>query len=352
MSASYCGPAATAARDNLDRLMAAWTAEEEERRRRRKRILRGLLVGGAAVGLPALVNAVIARRAKRVEPTTWGRRHRYAWDLGDVLFQRLGEGDPLVLLHSFGPGHDSLEWRDAAGSLASRFQLFAPDLPGWGRSDRPSVQYDSELYIEFLIDFLIEVVRRRAILVASGLSAAYAVQVAVDRPELVRALALICPLGLDTAGDEPDLKDAVIHRLLRLPVVGTSALNVYSSRAGLDHHLRTEVYADPARVTPELLDHHWRGAHESGSRGALAAFLSGYLNHQTGAALGRLRLPTLLVWGRQAVHPPVESADLWMQAQADAELEVVEGAGILPHAEAPASFAALLARFHESLPSA
>ena len=255
--------------------MAAWTSEEEQRRRRRKRIVQGLLIGGAAIGVPALINAAIARRAKKVAPASWGRRHRYAWELGDVVFQRLGEGEPLLLLHSFGPGHDSIEWRAAAERLAAGCQVFAPDLPGWGRSDRPSVEYDAELYIEFLIDFLVDVVRRRAVVVASGLAAAYALQVAVDRPELVRALILVCPLGIDQASDEPDLSDAVIHRLLRLPLVGTSALNVYSSRNGLVHHLRREVYSDPDRVDEGLVDHYWRGAHEAGSRAALAAYLSG-----------------------------------------------------------------------------
>ena len=58
--------------------MAAWTTEEEQRRKRRKRILSGLLIGGAAVGVPALVNALVSRRARKVEPESWGRRHRYA----------------------------------------------------------------------------------------------------------------------------------------------------------------------------------------------------------------------------------------------------------------------------------
>ncbi len=272
--------------------------------------------------------------------------------LGDVIFQRLGEGDPLLLLHSFGAGHDAIEWRAAAKLLAERYQLFAPDLPGWGGSDRPSLDYDAELYIDFVIDCLIDLVRRRAVLVAAGISAAYAVQVAVDRPELVRALVLVCPLGIDLAGEEPDLKDAMIHRLLRLPVVGTSALNVYSSRRGIEHHLRNEVYAAPEGVSDSLIEHYWKGSHEEGSRAALAAYLSGYLNHRVVAALGRLKIPTLLVWGRGAVNPPVESADLWLHELPDAELEVIPDAGILPQAEAPAAFRDVVARFLETLPAA
>lgn len=332
--------------------MAAWTTEEEQRRKRRKRILSGLLIGGAAVGVPALLNAFVSRRARKVEPESWGRRHRYAWDLGDVLFQRLGQGEPLVLLHSFGPGHDSFEWREAAEILSRDFQVFAPDLPGWGRSDRPSIDYDAELYIDFLIDFANDVVRRRAVWLASGLTAAYVVQLAVDRPELVRALGLVCPLGIETAAEEPDLKDAVIHRLLRLPIFGTSALNVFSSRRGLEHHLKHEIFADDRFATPERVDHHWRGAHESGSRGALAAYLSGYLNHPVAGALDRVHAPLLLLWGAAAVQPALEAADLWLHAVPDAELEVVADAGTQPHAERPERFAELVSRFHRELPPA
>jgi len=332
--------------------MTAWTSEEEERRRRRKRILKGLLIGGAAVGIPALVNAAIARTARRVEPTTWGRRHRYAWELADVLFQRLGSGEPLVLLHSFGPGHDAIEWRRVAERMAGEFQVFAPDLPGWGRSARPNVALDGELYLDFLVDFLNDVVRRRAVLVAAGLPAAYAVQLAVDRPELLRGLVLCCPTGIDQAGDEPDLKDAIIHRLLRLPVFGTSALNLYTSRKGIEHHLREEVFARPELVTEALVDHHYRGAHEVSNRPALAAYLSGYLNHRVGELLPRVSVPTLLLWGRLAVSPPVESADVWLAALPDAEIEVLEGCGVQPHAESSDEAADRLAQFARGLPPA
>lgn len=332
--------------------MSAWTSEEEQRRRRRKRILQGLLIGGAAVGVPALFNAAVAHRARKIEPTLWGRRHRYAWELGDVVFQRLGEGDPVVLLHSFGPGHDSIEWRAAAERLSASHQVFAPDLPGWGRSDRPSLDYDAELYIDFLIDFLVDLARRKAIVVASGLSASYALQVAVDRPELIRGLVLVCPLGLDLAGDEPDLKDAVIHRLLRLPILGTSALNLFSNRRGIEHHLRSEVYGDAELVTDALIDHYWKGSHEEGSRAALAAYLAGYLNHRAAAALARVKVPIQILWGREARNPPVESADLWLRELPEAELEVVEGAGILPHTEAPEALVEVVSRFAATLPPA
>lgn len=327
--------------------MAAFTPSEEQRRRRRKRLLQGLALGGAAVGLPALANALVARRARDLEAPVWGRGHTYSWRLGEIAFRRLGRGEPLLLLHSFGPGHDMEEWRAAAERLAADHQVIAVDLLGWGRSAKPALAYDDEIYIQLIVDLLSEVVRERATLVAAGLPGAYAVQAAADHPELVRCVALSVPSGIELHSDEPDLKDAVVHRLLRLPVLGTSALNLYTSRAALERYLQNEVYANTEHVDAATIEHAYRASHQPGGGAALAAYLAGYLNHPVRESLARLKLPLWLGWGRQAVAPAVECADLWLQIAPQAELEIFNNAGILPHAERPARFVQGLLPFLE-----
>ena len=76
-------------------------------------------MGGAAVGLPAIANALVSRRGRRLPPPAWGRGDRYRWQRGEIAYQRLGAGPPLVLLHSLGPGHSAAEWRRAAEILAA-----------------------------------------------------------------------------------------------------------------------------------------------------------------------------------------------------------------------------------------
>jgi pimeloyl-ACP methyl ester carboxylesterase len=325
--------------------MAAYSMEEQQRRKRRKRLLRGVLVGGAAIGIPALANLLISKRAGKLAPPTWGRAQRYASPVGEIAYQRLGDGPPVLLLHSFGPGHQCGEWQIAAEILAERHTVFAPDLLGWGRSEKPEITYDGELYIQLLLDFLHEVVGERTWIVAAGLPAAYAVQVGVDHPELLRGLGLVVPLGIEIHGDEPDFKDAAVHRMLRLPVLGTSALNLYTSRSSVENHLKREVFAHPDRVDASLVESHYRAAHQPGAHRALAAYLAGYLNHGVEDVLPRLPLPTWLAWGRQATSPTVEAADLWLRRLRTAAFEVFERSGNLPHAEVPVAFCEKLEAF-------
>ena len=330
--------------------MMAERREETLRRRRRMRLIKGLAMGSAAIGLPALANLLVSRRARRLPTARWGSGHRYAWRHGEVVFQRLGEGDtPIVLLHAFGPGHSAGEWRKVAEQLAQRHRILAPDLLGWGQSEHPDVAYDGELYIRLLRDFLEDVVGKKTVVVAAGLSAAYAVQLAVDRPDLIRAVGLVVPFGIGHGEDEPDIKDAIVHRLLRLPILGTAALNLYTSRSGIAGYLRREAFANESLVDDRLIAEHYRTSHLPGAHHALAAYVSGYLNHRVRAVLASLEQPVWLAWGRDAAGPPVATADLWLQRLPHAELDVFERCGALPHAESPEELVHKLRLFLTSL---
>lgn len=164
----------------------------------RWRLVRRLALAGAAVAAPALAHALIQRRLRAPEAPGWGRTHRFAGHLGPVVFQELGAGEPIVLLHAFGPGFDAGQWRAVAEALAPHFRVLAPDLPGWGRSaplgPRPKIQLAN------LADFLAGLIWSPAVLVAAGHAAPYAVHLAAEHPELVRGVALVAPLGLHTGG--------------------------------------------------------------------------------------------------------------------------------------------------------
>jgi len=317
---------------------------------RGRKIATRLLIAGAAVGIPVLAAALLRRRAEPPSAPRWGRAHRYTGRSGrEVVFQELGDGPAVVLLHSFGPGYDANQWRAAAEILAADFCVYVPDLPGWGRTRALPGAHHPERYLQLVEDFLAGVVREKAVLVASGLSAAYAVQAAVNHPHQMRALALVSPLGLGETAETGALQ-GFAGRIVGLPVIGAPVLDLLTGRAALEHHLRREVYAAPERVDAALLEHHYRASHTSQARAALAAYLRGDLWHDVSQQLEGLRAPVWIAWGRQAKHPAVDQADLWLRHIPGAALDVFEGAGALPYAEAPALFCRALERFLATVP--
>jgi pimeloyl-ACP methyl ester carboxylesterase len=318
------------------------------RRRRWSGWLKGGLLLSGVVGVPAIAHHLIRRSARPPQAPRWGRGRHYAGRLGEITFQELGSGPPLVLLHSFGPGHDADQWRAAAEILAERHRVYAPDLPGWARTSAPG-DWRPELYVEVLADFLAGVVGEPAILAAAGLPAAYALELASRHPERLRALALVSPSGLENTDHH---SPALLRRLVGLPLLGASALDLVTSRAALIRHLRRDVYAAPERVDAALVEHHYRASHRPRARQALTAYLAGRLRPDP-EALAALpvpeKLPVWIAWGRESADPPVAHADLWLHKLPWADLEVFEGVGSLPHAEVPATFCYAFGQFAAGL---
>ena len=302
-------------------------------------------MGAVAVGIPAATNAFLARRSERLATPDWGRHRKHPWTYGEISYQHLGQGPSLTMIHSFGPGHDSEEWRPVAELLSGDCTIFAPDLLGWGRSDKPDIPYDDRLYIQLLTDFLEDVVDRRSAVVAAGAAAAYALRVAIERPDLISALALLGPAGIGNWDSESPIQDALIHQLLRLPVLGTSALNLLTTRSALGQYLRREVFWRKEQADAARVEHLYRSSHQPGSHGPLAAFLDGDLDHSIEEVLPSLEAPLWLGWGRHATEPPVETADLWLQLCPRATLEVFEESSNLPQMEQSSAVSAWLRGF-------
>ncbi len=139
------------------------------------RLVRAALLTGAAFAIPAAINYAID--SKRREPLNAlpGDTGEYTWPMGRITYQVRGKGAPLVLVHGIGAGESAYEWRQNFDALSERFCVYALDLPGFGRSERRDINYTADLYVLALLDFLRDVVKEPACVVASSLSAAYSV---------------------------------------------------------------------------------------------------------------------------------------------------------------------------------
>jgi pimeloyl-ACP methyl ester carboxylesterase len=83
-------------------------------------------------------------------------------------------GRPLVLIHSINAAPSAFEMKPLFDHYRSTRPVYAPDLPGFGASDRSNRAYSPELYAKVLSDFLTAVVRDRADVIAFSLSSEFA----------------------------------------------------------------------------------------------------------------------------------------------------------------------------------
>lgn len=299
-----------------------------------------LLSGGAALGATVAYNSFARRGVAPLRNLLGGTDGWFEWRGHRVAYSVHGDGPPLLLVHSIHAAAFSYEFRSNVAALAREHRVYALDLLGFGRSDRPAIRYSAALYRSLMADFARRVIGSPTVLVGTSLSGAYAVALAADDPERFPAICVICPSGISRLGRGSDASRAV----LGAPLLGTAAFNALTSRPSLRSFLKRAYYADRF-VTPDLVDAYYAASHQPGARHAPAAFIARQLDLDIRAELRRLTIPVLAVWGQQAEFSPVEEARAFRSLNPGVEVVILSPAGDLPHDEQAAEFNEVLLSF-------
>jgi pimeloyl-ACP methyl ester carboxylesterase len=310
-----------------------------------KKPLRNLLLTGAAIAIPALINNAIFAGASALGSTLGGEGRFWMFDEGDVFYTKQGQGKPpIVLVHGIYAGASSYEWRKNFDSLGEHFTVYAFDWLGFGLSDKPKIRYRPDMYVRQLIDFLKEVVAAPAAVVASSLGATYAIEAAKAVPELIEHLFLVSPAGMKTLSENAgSLQQEAIYQAASSPIIGTSLYNAITCRASLRTYLQDMIYFDPSYVSDEMVDHYSTASHQYGCQYAVQSFIGGQLNHSVRESLPEITSKTLwVIWGREAKQSPLSDAEAFLAANPSAELKVIDKAGLLPHDEQASTFNRLI----------
>jgi pimeloyl-ACP methyl ester carboxylesterase len=301
--------------------------------------LRRLLAGATAgVAATAAANRLLRSWTGDFEHSLAGDQGTYRWRGFDVAYTEAGDpGAPdVVLLHGINAAASSHEFAGVFDALADDYHVLAPDLPGFGHSDRPPVAYTSTLYEGFVADFLADAADD-PVVVASSLTGSWAAMAAADDEATggagVSGLVLVCPTA-DTGQRRPS-----VRRLLRAPVVGTGLFHALTSERGLQWFNQRDAFYRPENVPEGFVEHQYRASHQPGARFAPASFAGGFLdpNLDLAETLAGLDAPVTLVWGREAAITPLSEGKELADA-ADARLVVLDDTSLLPHAEQPESF--------------
>jgi len=247
---------------------------------------------------------------------------------------------PIVFLHGFGGGASAFEWSKVYPVFES---TIAADLIGWGDSSHPARDYRPEDYVMTIAEFLQKLAARPVTLVASSLTGAFAIRLAVQQPELVRSLFLVCPSGFNDFGQNAG-------RRIPLDIINTPILDriIYTIGATTDfavrNFLENFLFANRDRITPEMVNAYLESARKPNADYAALAFLRGDLYFDLSLYLSQLNTPTSIVWGSQAQFTDVELGRRLaaVNPQAIQKFQIVPESGVLVHLEQPAIVSRLL----------
>jgi pimeloyl-ACP methyl ester carboxylesterase len=312
------------------------------------KLLTASLAVGGVLGALTISNKMTESMAGELDTVLKGEERRYPWKDGDMYYQVKGarEAKPLLLIHSFGPGASSYEWRKNVDALSQQFRVYTIDFMGFGLSDRPAIDYTAETFADLIGDFIKEVIGKPTTVVAHGLPCAYVVANAYRRPQLFERLILVAPPPTIMVQETVlGPLNVASKTLLRLPIIGQFIYNLLTSRKAIRDYYDRQGYHNPNLIHDELVEYVYTSAHQPNSHYPMASFLSGYLNMDVHEPLARLQMPVVLMWGREGLTSPADVSNTFKRINPRADIRILDRCSFELQDEQAASFNNLVKEF-------
>ena len=249
---------------------------------------------------------------------------------------------PLVLVH--GTSASLHTWEGWAAALRPAKRVVTFDLPGFGLTGPFTGAYAPDDYradtlARFTLDLLDALHVRRFAIGGNSLGGEVAWRVATLAPARVDRLVLVDASGYPF---EPE-HIPIGFQLARAPVIGRIG-EIFTPRALIEDSVR-DVYGDPSRVTPALVDRYFELTLREGNRHALSQRLRIIATDLAPERIRTLHVPTLILWGeRDRLIPPV-NAQSFRRDIAGSQLVILPGLGHVPQEENPQASVAPVRQF-------
>jgi 4,5:9,10-diseco-3-hydroxy-5,9,17-trioxoandrosta-1(10),2-diene-4-oate hydrolase len=266
-----------------------------------------------------------------------GRINTRYWTLGDG-------GKTIILLHGLGSCVET--WKYTISALAQRHRVYAVDIVGFGRSDKPSTTYSLAYQAQFIKAFMDALNLKGTSLIGNSMGGGVALQFALLFPKQVEKLVLANSLGL---GKEI----ALTLRLASLPFVSQLFRPSRSSTALV---LKQSVY-DPSVISDDWVELFYQISMLPGAQEALQMQIRANINFWGVRSevygwivdqLATVSAPSLIIWGQQDRVLPVAHAQVAALGLPNARLHIFDACGHWPQVERPEEFNSLTLEFLRS----
>ena len=267
-----------------------------------------------------------------------------------------GSGSPLVLVHGLGSSA-AVEFYYNLEPQAAQHRVIAIDLPGFGQSDRPVLEYTIDVFVKAVSDLMASEGLPRAAVMGVSMGGRVALGLALSAPEQVERLILVDALGVGPPRRVLAYRILLTRGLGELTLSGTARalrrMNPATIRRFWGWYLNRPGRVDSIWSNQRIADHgallskpEYRAAYLSALR-SIAGMRSLRDGVVVEARLPELRMPTLLVWGRHDHIFPPGHAESALKRLPNGRIEIFEDSGHTPQMEEPDRFNRLVLGFLE-----
>jgi pimeloyl-ACP methyl ester carboxylesterase len=250
-----------------------------------------------------------------------------------------GDGPPVVLLHGF--PETSYAWRFQIPELARKYRVIAPDLRGYGETDKPATGYDKRTMANDLRELMQVLDIPKIALVGHDRGARVATRFAKDFPYLLDRLVVMDNVPTRIVSREFSAKLAKSYWFFIFNQVPDLPEALISGREDLWlRHLFSDWCYNPLAIDGEAFDTYVKAYRRPGAlRGAMSDYraIGEDVAQDLVDADQKIACPTLALWGEDfhAVGRMFDMKQVWEEMASNLSVAPIPRAGHLPQEEQP-----------------
>lgn len=270
----------------------------------------------------------------------------YNWKYGNIFYTKTGNGSPILLIHDTDASASSIEWNKLVYRLSKNHTVYSIDLLGCGRSDKPALEYTNYLYTQMIHGFMNDVIQKKAVVVASNISASFVIMANHIDNTFFEKIVLINPASLKELNIIPDKSSKVKKTIIQLPFVGTFVYNIMNNMQHIDASFRSRYVTKPQLISSSIEDIYYEAAHKNGSKGRFlySSLIGNYVNNSISHAVKTITTPLLIIGSVEMKHYEL-ALDDYHKVNPNLDIIRINNGSLYPHMEIPEKLNTLINEF-------
>ena len=306
-----------------------------------KKLLNAGIISSALLFTTWGINKLIFLRAGMKDMLFCENKHKYSWRFGNIFYTKKGSGSPLLLIHELKCTASADEWKSLINQLSKNHTIYALDLIGCGRSEKPKMTYTNYIYVQLINNFIKDVIGAKTDVITSGSSSNIAIMGCYSEPDLYRRIMMVNPSSMKDMAKYPKTNHKTLKYLVELPLIGTTIYNIANSHGTIfKEYKKKTLYPDIH--TQKDVDTMYESSHLGGpsARYLYASERSHFTNINMLHALKKLNHSMCIIGGKDLKDIEDTIKD-YVAINPSIETELVDNCKQYPHIEQTDAFSDL-----------
>lgn len=282
------------------------------------------------------INTLIFKLANRNPRLSVKNGEYYNWRFGNIFYTKQGEGTPVLLIHELSSVGSAMEFNGLIHQLSKKHTVYALDLLGCGRSEKPAITYTAYIYVQLINDFIKDIIKTKTNVIVSGKSCSLVSMACCTEEHYYRNILMINPDNMAKGNQLPSPKNKLLKSILDCHTIGTLIYLMVHNKESIHTDMKKQFFTKNEHVLQRYLPYCYEASHRSGtaSKYLYGSLATHYLDCNIVHAIKHINTSIYMAMGQNEPDKS-NTIEQYQVLNPSIEASIIEDSTHFPHLEQP-----------------